>query len=375
MKCCVNCFRDETIVETIEEEGDQGTCDFCESTDILTMECRELWPLFEPVVRLYSEVSSDNTPPFLMGGHGETIATLLNQDWDVFSDVTCDRMDDLMRAVIPEAMHKDDIGAFPDSRALHISYEDAWWYTSPSEYWDSFVYHITHERRFIPATDDINRSGVHDPRDWLPEIASSVSEQLRAGESIWRTRRADEVDAELKKGEEPGPDELGSPPPDRARAARANPEGIPVFYGALEAYTAAAEARPAIGQSLYLSRWELLAGVQVVDLTKSVPIGSPFGYETWRLQRRLEHREFIRSVSWALARPVLPQEERLGYIPTQYVVEVIRDAGYDGVIYRSAQDPAGNNVVLFDSGVLELRDWRKSTARTIEVSFDPPIDR
>jgi hypothetical protein len=54
------------------------------------------------------------------------------------------------------------------------------------------------------------------------------------------------------------------------------------------------------------------------------------------------------SLGEALAKPIHPEDSAVEYIPTQYLAEVIKSAGYDGICYPSALNPKGSNVVIFD---------------------------
>ena len=374
VNCCAGCFSDQVLIEHINDEGELGDCDFCGDKDIPVVEAADLWDLFEPLVRLYEEVSPDNVPSYLMDEYGETIDTLIHHEWGVFSDAVCDRTHDLMAAIIPEARHKDDIGAFPDVYELYIPYEQCWWYRSPDDYWGEFVNHIKTERRFVMSKTGAFDEPVFDPREWVPEVVQSVEKQLLSGEIIWRARRADEIGVNADPEKSPSEDDLGPPPPGKARAGRANAEGISVFYGAMDAYTAAVEVRPALGQQVWVAQWTLRQDASLVDLTKTAPLGSPFGTTDYHLKDRIEKQMFCRQLSAALSLPINPNEEQLAYIPTQYVVEVIRDAGYDGVLYMSVQDPNGTNIVLFDKDVLDPPGAKLlTTATQLSVDFGPPL--
>jgi hypothetical protein len=57
--------------------------------------------------------------------------------------------------------------------------------------------------------------------------------------------------------------------------------------------------------------------------------------------RVLEH------LSRELSQPIDPKAADIDYLPTQYLTELIRNEGYDGVVYKSAMYPGGRNLVLF----------------------------
>ena len=373
VQCCIECFTDETIREHIAEYGAPGDCDFCGSEGVTTLEARELRDLFKPVIDLYEEV----TPPIAMGEEaweiGEPLADLINYEWGVFSDLACDRRQDILEDMCRMTHPKHDDGI--PVEGMLVRFDQIPWYTSPEAYWSRFVRHVTQERRYVLQTHDgplDHDTPVMDPREWLPETVGLVRRVLSPGTPIWRARIAEHPVPESGPDTPPSVDWLGAPPPDRATAGRANPSGIPSFYAALHPHTAAAEKRPALGQSVWVAQWTLPAGAAVADLTEDPPVGSPFGQESLRWE--IESRWFLREVSARLALPIAPHEEEVQYVPTQYVAEVIRDAGLQGIIYKSVQDPRGANIVLFDPKLpLCPSNIQLCKADGIAYQFKPPL--
>lgn len=55
---------------------------------------------------------------------------------------------------------------------------------------------------------------------------------------------------------------------------------------------------------------------------------------------------FLDALGRELATPVIPSEAPYNYVPSQYLCEVIKKLGYDGVVYKSSMGD-GMNLALF----------------------------
>jgi hypothetical protein len=84
----------------------------------------------------------------------------------------------------------------------------------------------------------------------------------------------------------------------------------------------------------------------VVDLTQVHRVQSPFGHAD--LPTEIRRCDPLRFLNEELAEPVNPEHGSVDYVPCQYVVEVIRNSGFDGVRYRSAVRNGGFNIVFFE---------------------------
>ena len=59
-------------------------------------------------------------------------------------------------------------------------------------------------------------------------------------------------------------------------------------------------------------------------------------------------------INYSFSTPVSVREEHNHYVPTQYLSEYFKNAGYDGIIYKSSLTEEGHNIVLFDPKVMSL---------------------
>jgi len=264
---------------------------------------------------------------------GELLTSLLQEDFSVFSEAAWSKADELLDRILNDPMDIRDGGYAFDTESLWCSREQNFTERSEIDLWNTFSYHLQYERRFIPDERDPE---IFDPRyglhTWLPKL----ERLLPADTSFYRGRR-DRYTL----------DEIGAPPHDKASAGRANPEGIPFLYLASDIDTVIAELRPEKGLTLSVAEFALSEQVRIVDLSESPANPSPFGFpnddDLYTLRNKYA---LLRHLNVELARPIDSRKASIAYVPTQYLTEIIRNEGYDGMRYQSAMG-SGKNLVLF----------------------------
>ncbi len=85
--------------------------------------------------------------------------------------------------------------------------------------------------------------------------------------------------------------------------------------------------------------------LRIADLTRVVQVQSQFGHDD--IAKEIMRCDLLRCLNEELSEPIHPERDAIDYVPCQYVVEVIRDNGFDGVRYRSAMRTGGFNMVFF----------------------------
>ncbi len=371
MLCCVRCFNRDVhpaLYKFILEHGHRGgPCSFCGTPRTIVIEPEKLRPLFEPLLSLYEPLEiSENTldlEDYWDKGE-ETLADLINGQFFVVSDAAVDRADELMQAIFTDGMWPEDVLNLP------YTYDGGtWWCDRDQNFgslpsttaWDHFAYQLQYHRRFIPDESDPE---TQDPRKWLPAMLHQIEVTLPAGDICYRGRR-DHQD----------PENMSAPPPEKATAGRANPVGIPFLYLASDRDTAVAELRPWRGQELSIAEFTLTASVRVADLTREVKMGSPFDYgegvEVSLYHIRDQYR-ILRHLGQVLSIPIDPTKADIEYIPTQYLTEVIRAAGYGGMIFQSSLGP-GKNLVLFSPDQAKVGNTLYFNVERISYVMDGPL--
>lgn len=251
--------------------------------------------------------------------------------------------------------------------------------------WQRFKHAITHERRF--NSDEARGylgsifEGLHYQKD---KAGQPVVYELQPGDGspcIYRARREDNPERRAAILANPG-EKLGAPPQGSRRANRMNAAGIPAFYGALDLRTCIAENRPPVGCVMIGAAFEIIRPIVVLDTTRFArpvlhrSIFSPVQRE------RQDQWQFMQRFMDEISAPVLPDDETLQYVATQVVSEFIHadldvkirgsSRRIEGIIYRSAQNPGGRNIVLFGSAseTEHKRSTEKKPDETVSEFFD-----
>lgn len=144
---------------------------------------------------------------------------------------------------------------------------------------------------------------------------------------------------------------LAAPPRERAGEGRMNPGGVPAFYGAFERETCIAELRPPVGGTVVSGQFKLNRAVRVLDFGRfeEADLGPAPSFFDPKHQAKTGRQELLKYLHNEITVPVLPGAER-DYLTTQVIAEYLAThckPRIDGVIFKSVQQGAGNNIVLF----------------------------
>ncbi len=359
MKCCVQCFHDDDLVKFIERKGEVGNCEFCGGEQVNTIDAHDLGDIFEPLLELYEAAEEDTH----LGC--ETLAECL-EEWELFSDKleTKDQNGLLDEIMYGDLRYKRRFEHHLSSDGW-ASTDDSLYSTRNEEIWNGFADHIKRKRRFLPKADEFEF--LANPNDWLPEMLVASDLVLTPVSGFFRAREG-YVRPQFGHPMAFHADQMSAPPPELARRNRANPAGISYLYVAEEEPTAVAEIRTFVGAKISICQAHPKKDLKVADLTKFHGIGSPFGHSD--LQSLVKRNALLNVLNDELARPVNPEANEVEYVPTQYLAEVILNAGYDGIRYKSAVRPGGTNLVFFRPDDLEIQqDTRLVEVLSIEVAY------
>jgi RES domain-containing protein len=322
---CVNCFRDERLVEWMRRNGSPGNCGWCGKLDTIVVPLPLLGSEFRTVASVYEPTS-----------YGESLGYLFEQDWDLFGLVVSantSMRDELTTAILEAGLHPNDDPDAPDYRGTFERDE-----SDTADEWDAHIEYIMGQRPEPPEYSDFVGER------WSPlnlAIEDAIT-TVPAGAVLYRAR----LHEERSRFERYRPSEMGAPPPIKARGLRANRQGKPALYLASDAATAIAEIRGWRGAAVALAQFETKRDLRIVDLVSLRKIASPFFDES--LSWKLDLFGILNRLAEELSRPVLPGEEGKLYGATQYFSELVNRAGFDGIAYPSSLSELGTNTVLFD---------------------------
>lgn len=230
-----------------------------------------------------------------------------------------------------------------------------------NQLWSAFKTSLMHQRRFFNAeAEDLIRrifEDVHQQRNLNSSGPVYMIGPSEKGSSFVRARVANEAN----KREEIRADLAGKlgPPPERMRKpGRLNPSGISAFYGAYDADTCIAELRPSVGELVAVAEFRITEPICVLDTTLFGARPKAFDPFAAKARKRAAQWLFMTGFMKEIARPILPDDVHLDYVPTQAVAEYLSTREFefarakrtiDAIIYGSAQHPGGRNIALLGS--------------------------
>jgi len=154
--------------------------------------------------------------------------------------------------------------------------------------------------------------------------------------------------------------ELGAPPAPISTSGRLNRTGVAFLYVASDQHTAAAEVRPHPSHLLSIGIFVTTRNLKVAAF--DVGIGDFCGSE-----EDLDLFDFLFTADKAMSLPTLP-EDAMRYSMTQLVADAVRNAGYDGITYRSSV-ASGHNLCVFSPEGLTYLDGSSSVVRVSKLVY------
>jgi RES domain len=323
--CSPECFGDRGLRRDIipSLSPSTGDCSYCGTAGINLIEPVALRDVFELLVSVYEPDPA-----------GKSLVEWLKEDWDLFRHTAMDVAH--AKELLGEILDDGDIVQKPFSpSAAYHSAALARWETLR----DELMYKNRYFLNEVLDTDRLKELLGHLPADDMP--------------TQWYRAR-------ILTGDVAYPiDQMGAPPARLAAHGRANPAGIPYLYLGSLPDTAAAEVRPHTGEVACVAEFTVASPLRAVDLRNPRALVSPFVLANASAIGQLRADiTFLERLGDELTRPVLPRSAAIDYIPSQYLCEFIKKAGYDGVVYRSSVSK-GINLALFDP--------TKATGRTVSL--------
>jgi hypothetical protein len=237
--------------------------------------------------------------------------------------------------------------------------------------WEAFCNYLISDNRYI-----LNKKW-QDFVDEIVRLAKTRKVDIDEGAVYWRARISEDV--RIIDGE-PKPklfekNEMGAPPKDVAKTGRANPAGISYLYLSEDEKTATAEVRPYIGSKVTLAPFTLTKKTIVIDIRRNTH--SPLQLLAAKENDFKEDEGLLwTGINLWFSLPLKPDGDKLSYIPTQYIAELFKNEGYDGIVFDSVQRRGHANLVLFDSSRAEMGALKEADILDIEyIDLQTSIER
>jgi hypothetical protein len=140
-------------------------------------------------------------------------------------------------------------------------------------------------------------------------------------------------------------DESGMPPHEKAGLNRASPRYISYFYLAFDINTALAETKAVPKQIFSVAKYKTIKALKIVDLCKT---DERFKEE----DLTAEEWSLCLNICRAFSSPSLRNEK--DYLISQYIAELIKTLGFEGIAFRSSRNRDGVNLTLFEDSACEF---------------------
>lgn len=355
---CRNCIADDFLKEEIDDAAELVNCTECSRTR-KGISIEALGRRLEAVLRkyyvageTYKHYDGVDDDRGTWQQHGEQLSDIIQ---DVLGE--CYGSHSLIVQAVMDAEDCDptagDYGFWSEDSHYHfrfVQYEPSWfpgWHETKAE--------LKHGRRFFsPAAMsmfDALFQGIDDITAALKGKQRKVCYSLTVGKHLFRARVVDSQSAQADVIVAPAR-RVGPPPSEIARSGRMNAEGVSVLYASTEASTCVAEMRPAIGSTLAVVELQTTRRLRVLDLRRLEKAWhEPSMFDPKYSDKRIRLAA-LRQLHELVSQPILPGKEA-DYIVTQTMAEYLAHVyprSFDGIVFRSAQDALGTNIVLFSRG-------------------------
>lgn len=217
--------------------------------------------------------------------------------------------------------------------------------------WSEFTRNLMSKNRFF--VDPLYRRT-------LEKTFKSHAGQLPKGQIIFRAR----INDSEHLGKAYPIENMYAPDHTKTSFGRANPIGIPYLYTALSKRICIHEIRPSKLQEVTIAQFKLVRELNIINLENSIPLGA-----NEYLNELAMKIQIIFSKTIAYGKP------EIEYLPYQYIAELIKNSGYDGILYRSnfskdiCQEDEVNLVLFNQEAVESFVETELVTITSVEITY------
>jgi len=224
--------------------------------------------------------------------------------------------------------------------------------------WEEFCNYLIGENRYI-LNDKYKKL-----TEEILKLAKEREALLEKGSIFWRARTSKGLrvakDGEIVSDKYTS-EEMSAPPKEKAKDGRANPAGISYLYLAENQETAIAEIKPFIGDRITIASFTLNQTIKVVDIRKNTP--SLLEAINTRNKNSFDQLWFGIKIYFSV--PIKTEDSR-SYVPAQYIAELFKNNGYNGIIFDSVQKKDKFNIVLFHPSDVQFTNMEERHIERIE---------
>ncbi len=175
-----------------------------------------------------------------------------------------------------------------------------------------------------------------------------ADEHIGKGHTFYRARVLPDKKKYYKKTE------MGCPPPEIVNAGRANPIGIPYLYLCADKETTYYEVRARFLDRIGIGTFETNRDLNIVNFVDKTSLF--LSSHTGDIVEFIKKKLLLKSISKDMSKPLTRYDSELEYVPTQYICELSKLHGADGICFESSLKKGGLNYVLFNENDADCID-------------------
>lgn len=333
---CDNCFSDRELKAFIYSGGNVGNCDCCDSKESNIIRLEELFDFFEALLNNFERTD-----------RGSSLLKLLQEEWNFFSNNTIGNtiINSVLGKINTKIKSPNDKIVYADDITENISY------------WDELKNQLKWERRYLT---DINL--LTEDYGWDVFFGSQIS--IKKDDVFYRARihKASGLPTYKTKN-------MFSPPREYISSGRANPIGIPYLYLSDSIETVLYETRASYLDEVSIGKFRLKPDstdkILISDFTEAPSL---FQLKLEDVNKQIKSTLLKKIISKDLSKPMRRYDSPMDYIPTQFICEFIKIVtGVSGIKFRSSLHFKGNNIVLFDDGIMDCFHVEKHIVKKVLI--------
>lgn len=317
MKISASCFKDDEIRNTINSSGNAGLCEVTNQKGIV-VDIEDFSDFFSDLLNIFQESPTSK----------KSLVQLIQEDWDFFHD------ENIAKIILSECIKLYR----PNFNSTQVEYNTQ--ILNFIKLWEKIKDILQHQTRYF------TNLGKLYPVDPMLETYIVADEHIGKGHTFYRARVLPDKKKYYKKTE------MGCPPPEIVNAGRANPIGIPYLYLCADKETTYYEVR-----ARFLDRIGTFETNRDLNIVNFVDKTSLFlSSHTGDIVEFIKKKLLLKSISKDMSKPLTRYDSELEYVPTQYICELSKLHGADGICFESSLKKGGLNYVLFNENDADCID-------------------
>ncbi len=341
-KACPECFAYPWLREYIAAESTTtGICPNCRRRNQPLVSVSNLYDAFDNLISAYQPVEDSWIES------GTAILDLIQDDWEVFSEklIENDRAGSLLEAIMISGWDDDSGDPILGAYDLYVARHNHWTHDTLETIWEQFSYEVK-----LNPNNELKFHDLPFSEFLIGEIIGTRTIRYPAGTILYRARLGFTVSADGKKPYQKLA--IGAPPPEKAGPGRANAKGKVVLYCTNRENTAVAEVRPVRGEYASVAEVHTTKDLDLIDFSGESEWPNPFTDDA--VNYSVEFAGLLVGFAEELSKPLRSRDDPTDYIPSQKLVDLIQKERTDGILFPSAMESTGTNVVLFDPSVVQI---------------------